>query len=47
MDYQHIIYKPGKVARVILNRPRYYNAQGHLMRMEMDDAFGRARSVKN
>jgi len=42
MEYQHIIYKPGKVARVILNRPRYYNAQGHLMRIEMDDAFKRA-----
>ena len=42
MEYQHIIYKPGKVARVILNRPRYYNAQGHLMRIEMDDAFERA-----
>jgi len=42
MDYEHIIYEPGKVARVILNRPRYYNAQSYLMREEMDDAFNRA-----
>jgi len=42
MDYQHIIYEPGKVARIILNRPRFFNAQGWLMREEMDDAFARA-----
>jgi enoyl-CoA hydratase len=42
MEYKHIIYRPGKVARVILNRPRYYNAQGHLMRIEMEDAFQQA-----
>ena len=42
MEYQHIIYQPGKVARVILNRPRYMNAQSRLMRDEMDDAFARA-----
>lgn len=42
MDYQHIIYETGKVARVILNRPRYYNAQSYLMREEMDDVFNRA-----
>lgn len=42
MDYQEIIYEPGKVARVILNRPRYYNAQSYLMREEMEDAFNRA-----
>jgi enoyl-CoA hydratase len=46
MDYQHIIYQPGKVARVILNRPRYLNAQGWLMREEMDDAFNRAVADK-
>lgn len=39
MDYQHIIYQPGKVARVILNRPQYLNAQSYLMREEMDEAF--------
>ena len=39
MEYQHIKYEPGKVARVILNRPRYRNAQSRLMIEEMDDAF--------
>jgi len=42
MEYKHIIYQPGKVARIILNRPRYLNAQSRLMREEMDDAFVRA-----
>jgi len=42
MEYKHIIYQPGKVTRIILNRPRYYNAQSRLMRDEMDDAFVRA-----
>ncbi len=42
MEYQHIIYEPGKVARIINNRPRYLNAQSRLMREEMDDAFVRA-----
>ena len=47
MDYQHIIYEPGKVARIILNRPQYYNAQSWLMREEMDDAFHRAADDKD
>ncbi|MFH1650738.1 MAG: enoyl-CoA hydratase-related protein [Chloroflexota bacterium] len=42
MEYTQIIYQPGKVARVILNRPRYLNAQSRIMREEMDDAFARA-----
>jgi enoyl-CoA hydratase len=42
MEYKHIIYQPGKVTRIILNRPRYHNAQSTLMREEMDDAFARA-----
>jgi len=42
MDYQQITYQPGKVARLILNRPRYLNAQSRLLREEMDDAFARA-----
>jgi len=41
-DYRHIVYEPGKVARVILNRPRYRNAQSRVMLEEMDQAFGRA-----
>ena len=39
MEYQHISYEPGRVARVILNRPRYRNAQSRLLLEEMDDAF--------
>lgn len=42
MDYKQIIYESGKVARVILNRPRYFNAQSWQLREEMDDAFSRA-----
>jgi enoyl-CoA hydratase len=42
MEYKHIIYQPGRIARIILNRPRYMNAQSRLMREEMDDAFVRA-----
>lgn len=42
MAYQHIIYQPGKVARIILNRPEYFNAQSRLMREEMDSAFAQA-----
>jgi len=42
MEYKQIIYQPGKVARLTLNRPRYLNAQSTVMREEMDDAFSRA-----
>lgn len=42
MEYQQIIYQPGKVARVILNRPRYLNAQSRVLLEEIDDAFARA-----
>jgi len=42
MKYQHIRYRPGRVAQVILNRPRYRNAQSRLMLEEMDDAFARS-----
>jgi enoyl-CoA hydratase len=42
MDYKQIRYQPGKVARVILNRPRYRNAQSKVLLEEMDDAFNRA-----
>lgn len=42
MGYEHIRYEPGTVARVILNRPRYRNAQSKLMLREMDDAFTRS-----
>lgn len=42
MEYRDIIFEPGEVARVILNRPRYHNAQPPRMIEEMDDAFTRA-----
>lgn len=39
-EYKHILYeKDDKIAWVKLNRPRYRNAQSHLMLEEMDDAF--------
>ena len=44
MDYEQIIYEPGKVARLILNRPEYLNAQGWQLREELDDAFVRAKN---
>ncbi len=42
MTYDHIIYEPGPVARIILNRPEYRNAQSRVMIEEMDDAFRKA-----
>jgi enoyl-CoA hydratase len=39
MDYKHIIYQPGKVARVIFNRPQFLNAQSYLMLEELNSAF--------
>ncbi|MFC1995187.1 enoyl-CoA hydratase-related protein [Chloroflexota bacterium] len=46
MAYKYIIYKPGKVARVILNRPQNYNAISYRMFEEVDDAFSRAEADK-
>ncbi|MBI4283659.1 MAG: enoyl-CoA hydratase/isomerase family protein [Chloroflexi bacterium] len=45
-EYQSIIYQPGKVARIILNRPRYRNAMSHPLWGEMEDAFDRAAADK-
>ena len=42
MEYCHIIYQPGKVARIIFNRPKYLNAQSYQMLEEMDSAFSAA-----
>ncbi|MBW1680122.1 MAG: enoyl-CoA hydratase/isomerase family protein [Deltaproteobacteria bacterium] len=39
MTFEQIEYRPGKVARIILNRPRYLNAQGYGLLEEMDAAF--------
>jgi len=42
MEYQHVMYQPGKVARIILNRPRYLNAQSYRMLEEVDAAIKEA-----
>lgn len=42
MQYERLIYQPGKVARIIMNRPRYRNGISHPMYMELEDAFDRA-----
>lgn len=42
MGFEHIIYEPGSVARIILNRPQYRNAQSRRMIEEMDAAFAAA-----
>ena len=39
MEYKHVIYQPGKVARIILNRPRVLNAQSYLLLEEVDFAL--------
>jgi enoyl-CoA hydratase len=38
MDYQGIIYQPGRVTRIILNRPQYKNAISHPMYGEIENA---------
>jgi len=48
VEYQQILYeKEDRIAWVKLNRPRYLNAQSHLMLDEMDDAFHRAADDNN
>ena len=42
MSYRDVIYEPGPVARVILNRPEYRNAQSRVLLEEMDAAFQEA-----
>lgn len=39
MSYEQIIYEPGPVARIILNRPEYRNAQSRTLLEELDDAL--------
>jgi enoyl-CoA hydratase len=42
-DYTQIRYEQqGRVARLVLNRPKYRNAQSRLLIEELDDAFQRA-----
>jgi enoyl-CoA hydratase len=42
MDFKRIIYQPGPVTRVILNRPEKLNAQSLGLLAEMDAAFNMA-----
>ncbi len=46
MEYKRIIYKPGRVAQIIMNRPRHMNAISHQMWPELEDAFDRAAADK-
>jgi enoyl-CoA hydratase len=42
-DYKQIIYEQhGRVARIVLNRPWYRNAQSRILLEELDHAFGYA-----
>ena len=38
MEYERIIYKPGRVTQIIINRPRYRNGISHPMYCELEDA---------
>jgi enoyl-CoA hydratase len=42
--YEQIIYRPGTVARIILNRPQYRNAQSRVLLEEVDAAFTEAEN---
>src|SRR5258707_13619102 len=48
MDYKTVLYeKHDRIAKVILNRPRYKNAQSRQLLEEMDSAFADANSDDN
>jgi len=48
MDYKKVLYeKHDRIAKVILNRPRYKNAQSRLLLEEMDSAFADANADDN
>ncbi len=42
MEFEQIIYQPGKVARIIFNRPQYLNAQSYQLLAEFDRALDAA-----
>jgi enoyl-CoA hydratase len=44
MEFQQIIYQPGTVARIVLNRPAVRNVQSRILIEEMDAAFARAEA---
>jgi enoyl-CoA hydratase len=41
-EYKSVIYQPGKVTRIIMNRPDKRNALSHPLYKELEDAFDRA-----
>ena len=45
--YKRLIYDPGLVTRIILNRPRYLNTTSHAHICELEDAFDRAAEDDN
>ncbi len=45
--YKRIIYDPGLVTRIMLNRPRYLNALSHAHLAELEDALDRASWDEN
>jgi len=46
MEFKHIVYEPGKIARIIFNRSQCLNAQGFLLLEETDQAFKLAEADK-
>lgn len=40
-EYTRIIYQPGPVARLIMNRPKWHNALSHSMYAEIENAYDR------
>ena len=46
MEFQDIVYQPGKVARIIFNRPQFLNPQGYRLLEEVDQAFKLAEADK-
>src|SRR5437867_4109947 len=45
--YEHLLYVPldeGTIVRIVLNRPKYRNAQHRPLLLELDDAFLRAEA---
>ena len=47
MEYEQIIFKPGKVTQIIFNRPKFLNAQSYQMLAEVDHAFAEAAADQN
>lgn len=45
--FEDVLYQPGRVARVILNRPEKRNAQSWRLLREMDEAFTAAMADEN